>query len=195
MLASSLLLTGRPVWAAGLEGGPIRAQDVHGRWHEPLGKAARPATVLIFTTVDCPVANAFAPEIRRICEAYEHRRVAFFLVHVDPDLKAEAARRHAEEFGFKCPVLLDPRRQLVAAAGATMTPEAAVFDAAGRLVYRGRINNLYEDHGVKRQQPTRHDLREALDAVLAGKPVRERSSKVVGCDIPPLKSADKQPAQ
>ena len=49
-----------------------------------------------------------------------------------------------------------------------MSPEAAVFAADGSIKYRGRINDLYVDLGKKRNAATTHDLRDALDAVLAG---------------------------
>ncbi|GIT77890.1 MAG: hypothetical protein Ct9H300mP32_2720 [Verrucomicrobiota bacterium] len=64
-----------------------------------------------------------------------------------------------------------------------VTPEAAVFDAKGRLIYRGRIDDLYADFGKKRARPTRHDLRDTLDALLAGKRLTKRTTKAVGCYI------------
>jgi thiol-disulfide isomerase/thioredoxin len=166
-----------------------RLRDVQGNWQEPLQPGDHKATVLLFTTVDCPVANAFAPEIHRIVTDYAGKGVKLHLVHVDPDVTPAGARKHAQEYGYKLPVLLDAKHELVRRSGATITPEAAVFDVKGELVYRGRINNRYEDYGVKRQEPTRHDLREALDAVLAGKPVPSPHPQAVGCFIPaPIRS-------
>ena len=79
---------------------------------------------------------------------------------------------------------LDPRHQLVAATGVTTTPEVAVVTADGRIVYRGRIDDLYADLGKKRRAPGRRDLREALSAVLAGRPVKVPRTEAVGCSIP-----------
>src|SRR5262249_820930 len=64
-------------------------------------------------------------------------------------------------FGYRCPVLLDPRHQLVAATGVTTTPEVAVVTADGRIAYRGRIDDRYPQIGVHRQGPTPRDLRPA----------------------------------
>ena len=58
-----------------------------------------------------------------------------------------------------------------------------MFDGKGLLVYRGRIDNLYADFGKKRAKPTRRDLRETLDALLAGKRLAKRTTKAVGCYI------------
>ncbi len=64
-----------------------------------------------------------------------------------------------------------------------MTPEVALFDAAGRLAYLGRIDDRYVDFGVDRPAPATHDLAEALDAVLAGRPVAVPRTHAVGCAI------------
>jgi hypothetical protein len=81
-------------------------------------------------------------------------------------------------------VLLDPAHRLVKLAGATMTPQAVVVDAAGQALYRGRINDLYAALGKRRARPTSHDLRDALDAIAAGKAVHNAETKVIGCYIP-----------
>jgi hypothetical protein len=64
-----------------------------------------------------------------------------------------------------------------------VTPEAAVFDAAGRLAYHGRIDDRYVDFGVDRPSPTTHDLADAVTAVIAGAPVPRATSPAVGCAI------------
>jgi hypothetical protein len=110
----------------------------------------------------------------------------FSVVYVDPDLTAKEARKHARAFGYSCPVLLGPRHQLVAATGVTITPEVAVVMADGKIAYRGRIDDRYARIGVARQAPAQRDLRVALAAVLAGRPVPVARTKAVGCTIPEL---------
>ena len=68
-----------------------------------------------------------------------------------------------------------------------MTPEAAVFSTAGNLVYHGRIDNRYVDFGVARPSATSHELRDAISATLAGRPVSVKYEKAVGCFISDLK--------
>jgi hypothetical protein len=67
--------------------------------------------------------------------------------------------------------------------GATITPEAAVYDSRGRLIYRGRIDDRYSAVGVERATATRHDLQDAIAAAVAGKPVTPRFTQAVGCYI------------
>jgi len=81
---------------------------------------------------------------------------------------------------------------LVKALGATKTPQAFLLGPDGKPRYQGRINNLYADYGQRRQSVTQHDLRHALDAVLAGKPVSQPVTEVIGCHIQTT-SETKQP--
>jgi hypothetical protein len=110
--------------------------------------------------------------------------VRFYAVQVDPDLTAEQARRHAREFGLRLPVLRDSRHELVKATSVTRAPEVAVLLPGGKLAYRGRIDDLYSALGKKRKAPSWRDLRDALTAVLAGRPVKVPRTEAVGCSIP-----------
>lgn len=156
--------------------------DTDGQVHAPL--ATGKITTLIFISPDCPISNAYAPELNRIVAEYSAKGGAFFLVHADPQVSAETARKHAAEYGYRCPVLLDPRQTLVHRTGVTVTPEAAVFATDGALLYRGRIDDWYADLGKRRATPRTRDLRDALDAALAGKPVPTATTAAIGCFIP-----------
>ena len=158
-------------------------RDVNGKMQQPLS-GNPPATVIIFITNDCPIANAYAPEINSMVAEYKPRGVAFWLAHVDGDLSLEDARKHARDFGYRCPVIMDTHHMLSQAIGATVTPEAAVIDTQRRLVYRGRIDDRYIDFGKKRFAPTQRDLRAALDAVLEGLDVPCPRTRAIGCFIP-----------
>ena len=168
-------------------------RDVAGVEHHPFTDPAVKAVALVFVLADCPIANGYAPEINRVCAAYGPRGVRFFLVQVDEDLSSRAAAEHAREYGYTCPVVLDGGRALVRRAGARMAPEAAVFGPDGERKYLGRIDDLYADLGKRRARATSLDLRDALDAVLADRPVPRPVTQAVGCFIPPLSSKGPQP--
>ena len=86
--------------------------------------------------------------------------------------------------GLLCPVLIDRRHELIRQVGPRpVTPEAVVVAPDGTLAYRGRIDDLYAALGKRRYEATTHDLRDALDAVLAGKPVANPREPAVGCAI------------
>jgi Redoxin len=158
--------------------------DVEGRVQTPLSPKDKKATVLFFLLPDCPIANSYAPEIKRICSDYEPKKVALFIVHADPDVSAEQAKKHAKEYGYSCPVLLDPTHVLVKKTGVTMAPEVAVLGTDDKVLYRGRIDDIYVGFGKRRAEPTERNLRDALDAILQGKMVKTPITKVFGCYLP-----------
>jgi thiol-disulfide isomerase/thioredoxin len=160
--------------------------DITGVKQFPLDTKDAKAVVLIFMTHDCPVANYYTSEITAIVKEFSTKPVRFYLVHVDPELSTEAARKHAALYGLTCPIVIDAKHQLVKATGVTVTPEAAVLSADGKIAYRGRIDDIYVELGKRRVAPNQRDLREALAALLAGKPIREPRTKAIGCFIPDL---------
>ncbi len=155
--------------------------DLEGTPRRPLEIGNKAATVLIFYWHDCPVCNSYAPEINRIF--LSHTNFAFYIIQVDPDLTAAAARKHAREYQLRPPVLLDPQHRLVNIAKATVTPEAIVLGKDAKELYRGRIDDLYPALGKKRSSATQHDLRDALDAITTGQPVKNRQTQAIGCLI------------
>ncbi len=141
--------------------------------------ASKP-TVLIFIRTDCPISNRYAPELQRLHREYSPR-IAFYLVYADPSETVDGIRKHQADYGYTFEALRDPGHELVKLAKARVTPEAAVFSAQGDLLYHGRIDDLYVDFGKSKRAPTTHDLQDAIDAVLAGKPVRVPETRAVGC--------------
>lgn len=156
-----------------VEGGAIR-------WSE-LQK--NPATVLIFLGLDCPISNAYAPEMIRLHREFSPQGVAWVGIYPDADVRPEEALRHGREYGLKFPLVLDSSRSLARRFGATKMPEAVVLSPAGEVVYRGRIDDRYYELGRSRGEPQRRDLREALLAVLSGKIPSVSHAPAIGCDI------------
>jgi len=163
----------------------FNVRDVDGHEVKPLEPAGA-AGILFFVTNDCPIANSYAPEIQSICGEYGGKGVACTLVYSDLSLDAAAVRKHHEEYRYPQTIraVRDTGHKLADATGATITPEAVVVGRAGKVLYRGRIDNFYAALGKKRRQATEHDLRQALDETLAGKPVTHPQSQAVGCYIP-----------
>lgn len=161
----------------------VSLNDLDGQPRNPLELVGARANVVIFITNDCPIANSYAPEIKSIISDYSPDGAAFFLVHVDADLTVEQAKKHAVDYGYDCSILRDPHHQLVSKLEAEFTPEAFVLTSGG-VLYRGRIDDLYADLGKKRRKARTRDLRDAIESVLAGKPVANPKTTAVGCYIP-----------
>jgi peroxiredoxin len=177
---AAILLCALAAVCRGQESDPAMA-DLDGAQRHPLDAGGKEASVLIFYWQDCPICNSYAPEFNRICAQYTNFN--FYIVQVDPDLTVAAAKTHARQYGLRAPVLLDSRHRLVRLADATATPEAVIFGKTKNILYRGRIDNLYPTLGTRRMEATEHDLRDALDAIAAGKPVTHQPPPI-GCIIP-----------
>jgi peroxiredoxin len=158
-------------------------RDVDGIEHRQTEWAGKRAVVIFFSTVDCPLSNGYVPEMNRVQKEYASRGVAFYAVEADTTLDVTAVRKHAREFGFTFPVLIDKQQVLGHLTGATTTPQVAVLSSAGALLYLGRIDNGVEDFDKRRNVVTQHDLRDTLDALLAGRPIPHPTTKVIGCAI------------
>ncbi len=141
------------------------------------------ATAVVFIGHDCPTSNGYAPEIGRLTEEFGPKEVAFCVVYADADLSRTDARRHAADYGFPCPALLDPRQSLARRFKATIKPETVLLGSGGDLLYRGRIDDRYADFGKRRAVPTRREFRDVLEAVVAGRPVPVDRAEAIGCDI------------
>ncbi len=158
------------------------AQARGGTYRLPGGEESQ-ATVLVFFGSECPMSNGYVPEINRLCKEFTPKKIAFCVVYADADLKAPDAAKHAKEYGFACPAILDPNLTLAQRYGATIKPEVAVISPEQKLLYRGRIDDRYVDFGKQRAQPTVRELRDALEAILADKPIAVPRTKAIGCDI------------
>ncbi|TDI49987.1 MAG: redoxin domain-containing protein [Acidobacteria bacterium] len=159
-------------------------EDLEGRPLDPFDDVQR-GTVLIFARSDCPISNRYAPEIRRITERFTAEGVRFWLVYPDDDDTSEVIRAHAGSFGYTQTAVRDRRHALVKAAGVRVTPEVAVFDAQGRLLYAGRIDDQYVDFGKRRATPTVRNLENAIVALLAGRAPATPRTTAIGCTISP----------
>ena len=166
---------------------PQGVVDLDGRAVDPLTlPAGVRAHVLVFTTTDCPISNRYAPEIKRLAAAYADRGVRFWVVYPVPGDTPEKIRAHVTQFGLHLPIARDTRFELVRHTGVTVTPEVAVIDSGGTMVYRGRVDDRYVDFGVDRPAPTTRDLDTALTNLLAGRPIEPTTTRAVGCFLSDL---------
>ncbi len=177
LLALSLL--SGPIAAA-----PLRVVDLDGRAVDPLAlSAGAKAIVFVFTATDCPIANRYVPEISRLAARFAPDGVRLWLVYADPHESAAAIRDHLRRFEYRLPVLRDLHHDLVRFTKVTVSPEAAIVGPGQMLLYHGRIDDRWVDVGRDRPAPTRHDLADALGAILDGRPVVQAGPPAVGCTL------------
>src|SRR5262249_16682892 len=144
------------------------------------------AVVVLFLGTECPVNNAFIPRLLELNKTYEPQGVAFVAVNSNQHDGAKRVAEHAKANALPYPVPKDDGYAVADQFGPLRTPEACLLDASRTLRYRGRIDDQY-GVAIKRPAPTRRDLAEAIEEVLAGKPVSQPETEVAGCYIARLK--------
>jgi len=169
----------------GLSAAQQRALTLDGKPKDPFSESSGKLVVLLFLRTDCPISNRYAPTIQHL-RAQFAGKAQFWLVYSDKSESDSAVQKHLRDYGYKIPALRDPAHVLVKRAHAEFTPEAAVFDAKGGLVYHGRIDNLYVSFGRSRPAPTTHELEDAIEASLAGRSAAKTEVAGIGCYISDL---------
>jgi thiol-disulfide isomerase/thioredoxin len=140
------------------------------------------AIVLVFTNTSCPVAQRYLPILQRMERDYREKGVQFIAVNVAEDDTIVAMATQAVKFDVDFPFVKDFDGSCARTLGVTRTPEAVVVDGEKRIRYRGRIDDQFRLRGV-RKEATTHELKDAIDAVLAGKAVATPETEVDGCAI------------
>lgn len=165
---------------------PLELQGTDGKMHPALAAGDKKAVVLFFVSPFCSTTRPFMPEINAIAAEYADRAV-IHLVHSDSEITPEVALQHADMNKVTASVLVDKEQKLAARVHARITPEAVVLSPSGEVLYKGRINDLYLGPTKRQRAASTQDLRDALEAVLAGKPVVVPQSEAQGCKIGGLK--------
>jgi thiol-disulfide isomerase/thioredoxin len=164
----------------------LRITGIDGQSYQPLAVEPHKAAVLVFVLQDCPICNGYAPLIQRLAAQFSPQGASFYLIHVDPTLSTADAVKHAKEFGYQLPVLIDRKHDLVGRVGIQIAPTAVVVGSDGAPRYKGRIDDQYAGLGKPRTVATTHELRDAIAAVLEDKPVPVSQTRAIGCAVPDL---------
>jgi peroxiredoxin len=146
--------------------------------------AGESGTLVIFTCNHCPYAKAWESRIAGIGNLYATKGVGVVAVNSnDPSAysedRFEVMQERTRQLGMKFPYVVDADSSVALAFGATRTPEAFLFDSAGKLVYHGTIDDNYKDA----DKVTKPYLRDALDALVGGKEIPLAETKALGCSI------------
>lgn len=196
ILLASLLIIAGAVFAAGFATG-ARAEgevpappaigatiedftlpDVDNKDRSLKSLAGKNGTVLLFIAVQCPVSNAYNERMEKLAQDYKAKGIAVIGINSNVAEDATAVKTHAGENKLSFTILKDPGNKIADKLGASVTPEAYFLDANNKLVYHGRIDNSRNAAQVETS-----DLRNALEASLAGKAIEKSEAKAFGCTI------------
>jgi len=150
--------------------------------------------VVVFLCTGCPVNNLYLPTLAALHEKYSPQGVLFIGINSNAQDDRATVARHAREHGLPFVVLKDDGAKVADRFAAARTPEAFVLDGSRNVRYRGRIDDRY-DKGIQRARASRHDLVDALDAVLAGRKVEQAVTEATGCPITRPPQPARQPRE
>ena len=152
--------------------------DAAGVAHSLASLKGKNGTVLIFIAVQCPVSNAYNERMEKLAQDYKARGVNVVGINANSTESAADVKDHAAKNNLTFAILKDNGNKVADTLGATRTPEAYFLDANNKLLYHGRIDNSRDVSQVNSSE-----LRDALDATLAGKPVAKATASAFGCSI------------
>ncbi|WP_309719183.1 redoxin domain-containing protein [Armatimonas sp.] len=136
------------------------------------------ATVLLFLSARCPCSGGYDVRNQALADAYQSKGVRFVAINSSADETDAEIAAHAKAHGFTFPVLRDADHKIADTLNAQVTPEAFVMDAQGILRYHGRIDDSRDEKTI-----LSHDLRNALDFLVAGQNPKVKSTTPFGCSI------------
>jgi peroxiredoxin len=162
----------------------VKMKSVDGK-ELALADVRKPAgTLVVFTCNHCPFAKMWETRIVDLGNTYAAKGVGVIAVNAnDPKVAEEDSfdvmQQRAKDRGMTFPYAVDATSNVARAFGATRTPEAFLFDKDGKLVYHGTI----DDNGQEPDKVENAYLKNALEAVLAGRDVPVKETKSIGCGI------------
>jgi peroxiredoxin len=161
-----------------------KMKNVDGRMLSIADVAGKAGTLVIFTCNHCPFAKGWEQRIAELGASYAKKGIGVLLINAnDPAMHAEddfaGTQARAKSLNLAVPYVIDETSNVARAFGASVTPEAFLFDAGGKLAYHGTIDDNHRDPA----KVEKRYLKDALDAVVAGKPPAVRESKGLGCGI------------
>jgi peroxiredoxin len=152
--------------------------DPEGHEHTLASLKGKNGTVLIFMATRCPVSNGYNERMEKLATDYAPRGVNVVGINANATEPVEEVKQHAQEKGLTFTILKDAGSHIADRFDAQVTPEAYLLDASGKLVYHGPIDNARDPEKI-----TSNYLRDAVEAVLSGKPVQKSEAKAFGCSI------------
>ncbi len=178
ILGIAWVLTG----CAGHDPGTLRLETLDGNNATVADISGARATIFVFLDPVCPLSQNYTKNLEQLHQGFRDEGV--LVAGIFPgDISAVQTREFIEKYMCSFPAYLDPDLELVRYFEATVTPEAILVERELQIRYRGSIDNWAIDLGKKRPVASAHYLEDALNDLLAGRPVAISETKPVGCFI------------
>lgn len=165
----------------------FQLKDAAGKLTEVVPQSKKQLTVVCFLGTECPLARQYGPRLNQLANEFVVKNVRFIGVNSNSQDSPKEVAEYSREYAIEFPIFKDPGNKIADQFGARYMAEVFVLDQTLAIRYRGRVDDQYQP-GVTRGQPTRHDLRSALEELLAGKTVSVPRTETTGCAIGRVKT-------
>ena len=152
--------------------------DAAGAAHTLASLEGKNGTVLIFVATQCPVSNGYNDRMEKLAQDFKAKGINVVGINSNSTESASDVKDHATKNNLTFTILKDNGNKVADTLGATRTPEAYFLDSSNKLLYHGRIDNSRD-----LSQVNSSELRDALEAALAGKPIAKPTANAFGCSI------------
>lgn len=144
--------------------------------------AGSKGTVVVFLSFDCPMSNGYVKPLSDLAKSVEAKGIKFVALCPCDESAAEVAKK-AKEYALGFPVFKDDGLAATDSLSATATPQVFVLNAKGEVQYSGQIDDGYSKRLVRNKEVTKHYLKDAVEAVIAGKSIAVSKTDPLGCHI------------
>lgn len=155
----------------------FKLPDINGAEQTLAALKGKNGTVIVFLSTRCPFVKAYDERIEKLAQDYQARGISVIGINSNSTEPNDEIKSHAAEH-YTFPVLIDKKSKVADMLGAERTPEAFFLGADNVLLYHGRIDS-HKDPALAQSQ----ELRDAIEARLAGKPVVKTEAAAFGCTI------------
>lgn len=164
-----------------------RMMGLDGRMYNLLNLKGTNGLIVIFSCNTCPFVLGWEDQYNLIYDEARQAGLGMVLINSNEAFRGnedsfEAMKRHAEKNNYKMPYLVDKNHRLADAFGAQTTPHVFVFDKDMKLVFKGSINDKYENNR-NGDKPTKFYLMDAIRSIKTGQPIETAESRAIGCSI------------
>ena len=161
----------------------FRLLDQNGASHELYYLSDAKSVVIMVHGNGCPIVRNTVPALKEIRDRYRDKGVEFLLINSNLQDGRDAVAKEAAEFGIDFPILVDETQLIGESLGVMRTADVFVIDPkTWKLLYRGPVDDRLA-YGAQRPAASKHYLTDALDALLAGKPVAVAQTDALGCIV------------
>jgi thiol-disulfide isomerase/thioredoxin len=139
------------------------------------------ATAVVFLLVDCPASQSYTLTLNNLAKKYPQ----VHLIGIFPGTYStnQEMQDFKNTYHINFPLLKDPKLDIVKYLHATIAPQCFVVGQNSQIVYQGRIDDWMYGPGKKKTTVSEHNLEDAMKSVIAGQPVKVKTTKAFGCFI------------